>query len=158
MSNQIQRITTNLLDHLYKGYLKNPTALVDIGAILINHGESPNEFGKFLFEKGWIKSPTYFPNNCACQITLEGIDQIRPQYYNDHKDSIIFALGQSGTSMSAMGILSFEKKDNQKMRDIVNRLRVEGYINDLEFTLDDANIDLSLKGREYYENNKANFL
>lgn len=154
----LQKTKELVLKDLYELYKENPGGMKDVSDIIREQGEEPIEIGQYLgssnlVRNGRIISGTRF----IAQITLDGIEEINPGYKNEMKEKVISSLGLLGGRENLMVILDFEPKDNQKARDIASYLEDIRMIKKPLYTLNEIVVELSIHGREYYEENKLFF-
>lgn len=147
-----------VLQYLFEIYQENPTAVCDITQIITNHQQDPHEFGKHLVNNGWVKNHQYRPQSFVCQISLEGINEIDPGYFESIKQDVISTLGINDGQQSIMEILGYEPKNYQRAFDVVKSLEAEGWIKGGLYVSNDVIIELSLEGKDYYDQNKAEFI
>ncbi len=154
----LQETKNSVLLALFEGYSENPNGIYDLTGTITENGEDPHELGKYLVDHGWVKNQQYRPSTFVCQITMAGINEVAPEYIQDKTEQIISTLGINGGKESVMGILEFEPKDFQKAFDLVKHMEGTGFIKEGRYMAGDIIIELSLEGREYYEEHKPNFL
>lgn len=151
-------IKNEVLEYLFSEYANNSdTAIYTINEIVKKHGGDSNEIGRYLLDNGWVKNQNFGPFGFGCSITLSGIQEIRPAYVTENVTKIISTLGLLGDRQSLMEVLDLPKLKHQTARDIANYVKDLGYI-EVNYALNDAMISLTLKGRDYYNTNKSEFL
>lgn len=154
----LQQVKSEVLKHLFEGYLKNPTGIFDVTEVIEKNGQNQHEFGKYLVEKGLVKNHQYRPTEFVCQISIDGIKEIAPEFLEEKKNTIISTLGITGGSGGIIEILDLEPKYFQIGFDIAKYLEGTGLIEEGNYQHNEIYIGLSLEGKEYYETNKANFI
>ncbi|PCI19092.1 hypothetical protein COB64_04255 [Candidatus Wolfebacteria bacterium] len=153
----LQETKEEVLKGVFELYKDNPNGLYDITEAIEECGQDHYEFGKYLVNNGWVRNHQYQGTRFVCQISIEGIEEVAPDYFETHVNTAIGALGIIGGKQSATEILGFEPADIQKVRDIVEHLKTTGHIEDPHYFGTDVLIELSLYGRDHYERNKASF-
>jgi hypothetical protein len=154
---KLQEAKTEVLRHLFECYKESPTGIFDVSDVIKATGQNPYEFGKYLVSNGLVKNHQYRATQFVCQISSEGIDDIAPEYFKEKTDKVISVLGL-GSGNSIMEILDLEPKQFQAGFDVVKYLERTGFIKKGDYRHNDILIEMSLEGREYYENNKADFV
>jgi len=148
----------DVLQYLFDGYQENPTAIYDVTVMIKNHEQDPHEFGTYLVDNGWVKNHQYRPQSFVCQISLDGINEIEPEYMESIKQKVISTLGLTGGKESIMEILGYESKHYQKAHDFSKYMEAKGLIKDSLYLPNDVLIELSIESKDYYEQNKAEFI
>lgn len=154
----IQAILRQTLDYLFEGYINSGgTGIFSIDEIATQNNINSHELGKFLDQSGYIKNPSYGPVGFDCQISLYGIQQIRPDYFNDLISSAIIASGQLNDWTGLIETSNFEPKDYQRAHDLGKVIEESG-LAEVQYHHDDIFIKLSLLGMEKYQReNKGGF-
>lgn len=155
---EIKEIQNEILKYLYKGYLDyGGTSSFTIDDITNKYGVSSHEFGKHLLDRGYIKDQQYLPQEFAASITMHGINEIDPDYLENHTSTMLSTLGLNGGEWQGVSeLLNLERKDHQIARDLANEWKSMGFV-EVQFDHNDAYIKLTLHGRSVYEENKAFF-
>lgn len=133
------------------------TPIFGVSDIIRQHGEDPNEIGRYLVDHGWVKHQQYRPDGFHASVSMEVIRKIKPGHISDNRDKIISTLGIMGNDrMGNMEILDYEPKNFQIALDLAKEFESEGIIN-AQYQHNDVIINLTLEGRKVYEINKADF-
>ncbi len=155
----LQKATNDALEHLFEGDLLNPTAIYDISELSKNYGFSLDEFGNYLICEGWIRNQRFGGNSFWAQITLLGIEHISPGYFDSNLKRVVSTLGLNGGSGSLMEALGFiEGKDFHRAFDLAKEFEKTGLFNQPLYHHGDIQLQLSLRGFEYYNNEGATFI
>lgn len=152
-------IIKEVLESLFEGYIEHGgTPIFDVSQIIRHHNEDPNEIGKYLVDHGWLKFHQFRYDGFHASISMAGIRKIKPEYISDNRNKIISTLGLIGNGrMGIMEILDFEPKNYQIAFDLAKEFEREGIIT-AQYHHNEVIISLTLKGRDEYEQNNANFL
>lgn len=155
----LQNATKEALEHLFQGYLLNPTAIYDISEIVNRYGLPLDEFGNFLLSEGWVRNQRFGGNSFSAQITLAGIEHISPGYFNSSLERVVSTLGLNGGSGSLMDALGFtEGKDFHRAFDLAKEFENTGLFNQPLYLHGNIQLQLSLRGFDYYQTEGANFI
>ena len=140
------------LTYLFEEYEKNPNAIYSIKQIAEKHKIDQHELGELLLESGWIRNQQLQPTDFICQITLEGIEEVDPDYVQDKVNQIVQTLGELGRS-DIVEILGYKPENYQKAMDLAKLLETKNLIQDTQYFFPGNNIitELSLWGRKYVE-------
>jgi len=149
----LQETRKKVLNALYEVYMENPGGIMDVTSIIKEQGGDPYEIGSYLKDYDLIRDVRFGPGMVHARISLAGIEEVKPGYLKEKTENVISALGLLGKA-DLMEILSFEQKDMIKARDIAGYLESNGVIKQPMYGLKEVIIELTLEGREYYENNK----
>jgi len=154
----LQAAVKESLQLLYDDYLTSPGSLSYIGEIAEKHEIGKHQLGKYMQEEGYIKDQAFLPTDFRCRITLIGINEIDPNYIPDMESKIISTLGTLGGRQDAFEVLDLEPKDDVRIRDIVSYLENKRMLENTMYGPQQIIIQLTLRGQQYYEDNKPNWL
>lgn len=154
----LHKLQQEVLQYLMDGYLQNGgTPIFSISEITEPAGVNSHEFGKLLVENGLVKNQQFRPDGFMCSISPAGINTIDPNYFDGHISTIISVLGTTCNDwIGIMEILSFEPKDFQIAFDVAKVAEATGYI-EAQYQHNDIFLKLTLRGQQYYNDNKATF-
>lgn len=152
-------IVKEVLEHLFEGYMQHGgTPIFAVSDIIRQHGEDPNEIGRYLVDNGCVKHQQFRHDGFHASISMEGIRKIKPEHISDNREKIISILGIMGNGrMGIMEILDYEPKNYQIAFDLAKEFESEGIIS-AQYQHNDVIINLTLNGRNEYEKNKADFI
>ncbi|RYG49886.1 MAG: hypothetical protein EOO01_11915, partial [Chitinophagaceae bacterium] len=76
-------IEKEALSYLFAGYLENGgTGVYSLDEISQKYSLDAHQLGSHLNKNGWIKNPNFGPFGFSCQISHNGIQKIRPDYFS----------------------------------------------------------------------------
>lgn len=155
----IKEIQEEILDYLFDGYLNNGgTMIFAIDEITNKYDISSHEFGSHLLNSGYIKDQQFLPQGFMASITMHGINQIAPDYYEDYTSKMLSTMGLNGIEwQSVLELLDLKESDTQIARDLANEWKSAGLV-EVQFDHKDAYIKLTIQGRSQYEKNSPSFI
>ena len=103
----LQSAKQAVLKHLFDAYEQNPSAIYDVTEVIRVEEQDPYEFGKYLVHRGWVKNHQYRATTFVCQISLDGINEIAPEYLEQKTETVISTSGTNGGPGSIMNILGY---------------------------------------------------
>lgn len=152
----IQQAQSEVLNFLFTEYLKDEANIFDISPIAQKYRLDVHEFGTLLLDSNLIKNQQYLPRTFECEISMNGIATVSPQYINDNVNKILSTLHTLGEWQSIMEILDFEPKSFQRAFDLAKFLEARNLI-ETQFTHNDVFIKLTPTGRQQFEEQGPTF-
>ncbi len=155
---KLKEIRAEVLKQLFEGYVEHGGgAMYRLDVIVEPFGENTHEVASYLKEAGVIKDVRFFPDFVECSISPQGIFEIAPNYFDQHIMTIISVLGVTGNEWMGMReILDWQPVHDCRARDIVRVMENLGLV-ETEYR-NDVLVRLNLKGRDFYEKHKAQFV
>jgi hypothetical protein len=150
--------TLNTLNWLFERYHDDPNATWNI-AYGINEEvtavEEIHELGNHLVKKGYVKNHETLKDGFSCSITTLGINQVSNVF--SHVKFQILEASIKHNKRSIAEILGIEPHHSKKVHDYATYLKRLGIIECI-FHKDDVLAEPTFFGREWYEENKLNFI
>lgn len=154
----IRGMVNETLQYLFEGYEEHHGApIFDISPVAQKYNINPHELGQLLVQNGWVRNQRYLPTGFECSISLHGISEIKPDYFENHFSTIVSTLGVSGGEwMGTLEALGWERTEYQRAHDLAKALEAMNVV-ETQFHYDEVYLKLTLTGRQYYEDRKPTF-
>ena len=153
------KTTHKALNWLLEKYFEDPNASWDIAHCVRDQEgmdmETVHELGNHLVKKGFVKNPQYLLSGFICTITVLGINQVST-IFTQVKYQVL-AASIEDKKRSLMDILGIEPGQFRKVHDYATYLKRLGIIECI-FHKDDVFAEPTFYGREWYQQNKLNFI
>ena len=138
----MEKIVKAVLRDLFQNYLKNPTILYSINAVVAPYKADPIAVSNFMVEKNWIREQWIYQNNVvACRITVQGIEEINPTFIRTKLKALMEALLEGGGRRSLMEVFQDKIEEYAIALDMIYQLEKLGLVTILH---DKGNIDIEL--------------
>jgi hypothetical protein len=150
----VQSAIKESLEHLFEIY-KASGSIGSLTEIAVKYSIEPVLLANNLEQSGYLRHKQVTQNSARGSITWGGINKIAPDYIENFVSTVIGTAGITGGRQSLAQILNGERDDI--IFDCGKYLESINYIEAVQYKRGDVHFDLSLKGRDYYEKNKASF-
>lgn len=152
-------VKKEVLSALFDSYRQQPGSNLNVSEIIKRHNYEPFDVVNNLKDEGLVKNVmNIVPKGVFCEITIDGIAELHPDFVDERRDKIISTLGLIGGRGSIVEVLDTKPNEFSMARDFAILLYEEGYLKQPLFSHNDGQIELSLNGQEYFNENKANWI
>jgi hypothetical protein len=118
----MEKAIKEVLSYLFDGYKQYPGSLFDISPVVDQFNIDAHEMGSLLFKNGWVKNQQFLPTDFRCTISMAGIENVAPEYIEEHFLKITSSIGIIGGKQSLMEILDFPPEHFQKAFDLAKSM------------------------------------
>lgn len=142
-----------ILQDLMEGYLEQPGSVFSIEKIAARHGISATQAGFELEKEGVIRNGATQPHeDFVCSISIEGIQEIRPDYFTNYTTEVISAAGSGKDEWVDIGEAT-KIKDHNRIHDLGKVLELTRYF-EVRFEPQQVFAKLTTFGSEFYEDHR----
>jgi hypothetical protein len=154
----LAQIKNDILQQLFEGYMADGgSAIYSIKETVSKHGLNPHEVGNYLLSRNLIKDQRFLADDFECSLSIAGVNEASPGYFDTHILTIISTLGTVGEEwMGIREILELDPIADCRARDIATVIENTGLV-ETQYT-DDVYVKFTLAGKAFYEEKKATFI
>lgn len=113
---------------------------------------------KYMANLGYVIHEMYRPGAPSCMLGTGGIEHIDPTYFESHIAIILEVLYNTGGRHNINALLQFPKEHLDRSNEIAKLMQDRGLIQTVQVNHLGYTAEISPQGRDYYEQNRAEFL
>lgn len=152
MSEDLHNLTQGILLALFNQYRTDPVARQSIAALCHEYHFEPSEVGTYLEASALVRDGIATEGDYTCRISVEGINELNPDYFADLTAAVMITLGASDLDNAPLDSLTDLSHPGHR-EDLAHVLNATRFFTVLDQD-QETRVKLTEEGRTYFEAHK----